>query len=102
MSWLTKQIQKQEWSPYAAGVLLGLVGILTVVFSHKLLGASGGFENLAGAVGKAAAPGLFSNTYFNFVMPAGMTYALSAAGRDILRRHAGRVFQPNLQGPHDG
>jgi len=76
MSWLTKQIQKQEWSPYAAGVLLGLVGILTVVFSHKLLGASGGFENLAGAVGKAAAPGLFSNTYFNFVMPAGITYAL--------------------------
>ena len=38
MSWLTKQIQKQEWSPYAAGVLLGLVGILTVVFSHKLAG----------------------------------------------------------------
>ena len=76
MSWLTKQIQKQEWSPYVAGILLGLVGILTVVFSHKLLGASGGFENLAGAVGKAAAPGLFNNTYFNFVMPAGITYAV--------------------------
>jgi hypothetical protein len=76
MSWLTQQIQKKEWSPYTAGVLLGLVGILTVVFSHKLLGASGGFENLAGAVGKAAAPSLFNNAYFNFVMPAGITYAL--------------------------
>ena len=76
MSWLTKQIQKQEWSPYVAGILLGLVGILTVVFSHKLLGASGGFENLAGVVGKAVAPGVFNNTYFNFVMPAGVTYAV--------------------------
>jgi hypothetical protein len=76
MSWLAKEIQKEEWSPYAAGVLLGLVGILTVVLSGKLLGASGGFENLTGAIGKAVAPAAFNNTYFNFVMPAGVTYAV--------------------------
>jgi hypothetical protein len=76
MSSLAKQIQKEEWSPYAAGVLLGVVGILTVVFSHKLLGASGGFENIAGALGRAVAPQAFGNTYFNFVMPAGITYAV--------------------------
>jgi len=64
------------WSPYAAGALLGVVGILTVVLSHKLLGASGGFENLTGAIGKAIAPAAFNNTYFNFVMPAGITYAV--------------------------
>ena len=43
MNWITKQIRKEEWSPYAAGVLLGIVGILTVVLAHTLLGASGGF-----------------------------------------------------------
>ena len=76
MNWLTKQLQKEEWSPYAAGILLGFVGILTVVLSNKLLGASGGFENAAGAIGKAVAPNAFNNTYFNFVMPAGITYSV--------------------------
>ena len=76
MSWLARQLRKEEWSPYAAGVLLGIVGICTVVFSNKLLGASGGFENLVGAIGKAVAPAAFNNTYFNFVMPAGITYAV--------------------------
>jgi hypothetical protein len=71
-----KQVRKEEWSPYAAGVLLGFVGILTVVLSNKLLGASGGFENLAGLIGKAIAPTAFNNTYFNFVMPAQVTYAV--------------------------
>ena len=76
MNWLMKQVRKEEWSPYAAGVLLGLVGILTVVLSNKLLGASGGFENLAGMIGKAIAPAAFNNTYFNFVMPAQVTYSV--------------------------
>jgi len=76
MNWFTKQISKAEWSPYVAGILLGIVGIFTVVFSHKLLGASGGFENLAGAIGKGIAPAAFNNTYFNFVMPAGITYSV--------------------------
>jgi uncharacterized protein len=76
MSWFAQQLRKEEWSPYAAGVLLGIVGICTVVFSNKLLGASGGFENLVGAIGKAVAPAAFNNAYFNFVMPAGITYAV--------------------------
>jgi hypothetical protein len=76
MNWLTKQLRKELWSPYAAGVLLGLVGISTVVFANKLLGASGGFENLAGMIGKAVAPAAFNNTYFNFVMPSQVTYGL--------------------------
>ena len=76
MKWLTDYICKEEWSPYVAGILLGIVGILTVVLSSKLLGASGGFENVAGMIGKAFAPAAFNNTYFNFVMPAGITYSV--------------------------
>jgi len=76
MSWLSKQFRQAEWSPYAAGVLLGMVGIFTVTFAHKLLGASGGFENIAGMIGKAIAPVAFGNVYFDFVMPAGITYAV--------------------------
>jgi hypothetical protein len=71
MTWFVKQIRKEEWSPYAAGILLGIVGILTVVLAHALLSESGAFENLAAYIGKAISP---SSTYFNYVMPAAITY----------------------------
>jgi hypothetical protein len=74
MEWLRRQPSKELWSPYAAGALLGVVGILTVALSNSLLGASGGFENLAGLIGKAIAPTAFNNVYFNFVMPPGITW----------------------------
>ena len=76
MTWLIAQIKKEEWSPYVAGILLGVVGILAVVLSDSLLGASGAFENLAGLLGQAVAPGLFDNLYFNFVMPPGITWGV--------------------------
>jgi hypothetical protein len=65
---------QEYWSPYLAGGLLGVVGLLAVGLSNHLLGASGGFENLAGLVGKAVAPAAFGNMYFNFVMPAEITW----------------------------
>jgi hypothetical protein len=71
MNWLKKQLSKELWSPYVAGALLGIVGILTVVFGQNLLGASGGFENIAAYIGKIIDP---ANTYFNYIMPAGITY----------------------------
>ncbi len=64
MNWIIQYIKKEEWSPYAAGILLGIVGILAVVLSNSLLGASGAFESLAGLIGKKVAPALFSNTYW--------------------------------------
>lgn len=76
MNWLTKQLHKELWSPYVAGVLLGIVGILAVLLTNRLLGASGAFENLAGMIGKAIAPKPFDNTYFNFIMPPGITWGV--------------------------
>jgi uncharacterized protein len=67
-------LTQETWSPYLAGGLLGVVGLLAVGLSSHLLGASGGFENLAGMAGKAVAPAAFDNVYFNFVMPAGITW----------------------------
>lgn len=76
MNWLRKQLAKELWSPYAAGVLLGVVGVLAVWLSDSLLGASGAFENIAGTLGKAVAPQIFNNMYFNFIMPAGITWGV--------------------------
>jgi uncharacterized membrane protein YedE/YeeE len=76
MNWLKKQFQKELWSPYVAGALLGLVGVLAVWLSDSLLGASGAYENLAGILGQAVAPGLFDNMYFNFIMPPEITWGV--------------------------
>jgi hypothetical protein len=73
MTWLKSQFQKELWSPYSAGILLGITGVLAVWLSDSLLGASGAFENLAGMLGKLVVPKLFSNLYFNFIMPAKIT-----------------------------
>jgi hypothetical protein len=76
MNWIKTQFQKELWSPYTAGVLLGIVGVLAVWISDSLLGASGAFENLAGIIGKAAAPDLFNIMYFNFIMPSQITWGV--------------------------
>jgi uncharacterized membrane protein YedE/YeeE len=76
MKWIKNQFAKETWSPYVAGILLGIVVILAVVLANNLLGASGAFENLAGLIGKVIAPKAFDNMYFNYVMPAGITWSV--------------------------
>jgi len=76
MKQIISYIRREEWSPYVAGTLLGVVGILAVWMSNSLLGASGAFENLVGLAGQAIAPSLFDNMYFNYVMPPGITWGV--------------------------
>jgi hypothetical protein len=76
MKSIVSYIRREEWSPYVAGILLGLVGITAVWASNSLLGASGAFENVVGMIGKAVAPAAFDNLYFNFIMPPGITYSV--------------------------
>lgn len=76
MKFILNYIRKEEWSPYVAGILLGIVGVLAVLLSNSLLGASGAFENIAGLIGKAVAPKAFDNMYFNFIMPPGITWGV--------------------------
>jgi len=73
---IIEYIHRDEWSPYIAGILLGVVGIAAVGISNNLLGASGAFESLIGIIGKAIAPSIFSNTYFNYVVPSEITWAV--------------------------
>ncbi len=80
MKSIINYIRKDEWSPYVAGILLGVVGVLAVWLSNSLLGASGAFENIAGLIGTAVAPKLFDNTYFKFVMPPGITWSVVLLG----------------------
>ncbi|HWQ84831.1 MAG TPA: YeeE/YedE thiosulfate transporter family protein [Anaerolineales bacterium] len=76
MSSFVQQFRKELWSPYVAGIFLGITGILAVWLSDSLLGASGAFENVAGMIGKAIAPETFNNMYFNFIMPPELTWGV--------------------------
>jgi len=74
MKKLVAYLRRPEWSPYVAGALLGVVGVVAVALADKLLGASGAFENVAGMLGQAVAPTAFNNMYFNYVMPPGISW----------------------------
>jgi uncharacterized membrane protein YedE/YeeE len=69
-------IRKEEWSPYIAGILLGVTGVISIWLSDNLLGASGAFENLAGLIGQSLRIPAFNNMYFNFIMPPGITWGV--------------------------
>jgi hypothetical protein len=74
-------IKKDEWSPYIAGILLGLVGILIAVASTILgdpaiaLGASGSFESVFGGLTQLiAADWIAKSVYFRAVRLPGITW----------------------------
>lgn len=69
-------LKKKEWSPYLAGTLLGIVYVASIAVAGIIPGASGAFENLVGLVAQAVYPALANNTYFKFVMPPGITFAV--------------------------
>lgn len=70
-------LRAPAWNPYTAGAALGVLSILALLFTNRLLGASGAFENIAGALMKAIAPGLEQNMHWQFAVPAGLGLGLA-------------------------
>ena len=59
------------WSPYVAGVGLGLVVALSMaLFGHRLSGA-GAYQNLSGYVGRSLIP---DSIYWRHIVPTGVTW----------------------------
>jgi uncharacterized membrane protein YedE/YeeE len=62
---------RRPWSPYAAGVGLGLVVTVSMaLFGHRLSGA-GAYQHLSGFVGRPMAP---DSMYWRHVVPTGVTW----------------------------
>jgi uncharacterized membrane protein YedE/YeeE len=73
MQWLWKMLKKESWSPYLAGVLLGLTGIFSVVAFNRLLSASGPVAILTSTVFNSLFPAAASKSmYFQYIMPSGI------------------------------
>ena len=76
-----RYIRRESWSPYAAGVLLGLLCILSVLLAHRTLGASTGVATLSSDLVNASAPSaVASNMYFKFIITPGLNFEVLLLG----------------------
>lgn len=68
--WLWKRVRAENWSPYIAGILLGLIAIFAVVGGKHLLTASGGIALTASVLMNKIFPAAVENNmYFKYIMP---------------------------------
>lgn len=73
--WVWARLRKENWSPYAAGILLGVAGILAVAIGDHLLSASSGIATIASSLFSALLPGIVSDKmYFKFIYPPGFSW----------------------------
>lgn len=62
---LNKIFRSPRWSPYVAGIGIGVLSWITFAWMGKALGTSTSYVNVAGAVEKVVAPGhVAGNEYF--------------------------------------
>lgn len=74
---LVALLRKESWSPYTAGVLLGLTGILAVLIGNHLLSASGPIALITSTLVNAVNPQAAGrNMYFTYVMPPGISWEI--------------------------
>jgi hypothetical protein len=73
LAWIWTRLRKENWSPYAAGILLGITAILAVAIGDHLLSASGGIATIASSLfSTLPAETTSNNIYFKFIYPPGL------------------------------
>lgn len=81
------------WSPYLVGALIGVLTMLTLIFSKKPVGASSAYADLAGMIGRLVAPRhIASLKYYQEHKPAvswTLVFVLGAIGGALLAAWSG-------------
>jgi hypothetical protein len=74
-------LEAREWSPYAAGALLGIVvAVSMAAFGHRLSGG-GAYQQMAVPAGRALS---HASVYFNRVLPGAARWELSGLAGALL------------------
>jgi uncharacterized membrane protein YedE/YeeE len=77
-SWIIERIRKEHWSPYAAGILLGITCILTVLLANRTLGASFGIASITSTLLHWVAPQAADQSmYFKFIATPGFNWEIA-------------------------
>jgi len=70
------KMKEKVWSPWAAGVLLGLTAIASYVLVDKTVGSSGGIESIDSILLKTFHLNLANSMYFKFQMPPVVSFQI--------------------------
>ncbi len=77
ISRVASALRRENWSPYAAGVLLGITGILAVLLGQHLLSAAGPLASITSLLVHTADPlAADANMYFRFVVPPAVDWSV--------------------------
>lgn len=71
-----KKMKVKIWSPWSAGVLLGLTATASYVLLNKTIGSSGGLENISSMLLKLFHSNLANSMYFKFQMPPILSFQI--------------------------
>lgn len=73
-----------QWSPYLAGIGIGILTILTFKFSDKPVGASSAYATISGIVGKLVSPMHTMNLKYFKENPPSVNWELIFVGSAVL------------------
>jgi uncharacterized protein len=71
-----EKMKEKVWSPWAAGVLLGLTAVASYVLVDKTIGSSGGIESIDSILLKIFHSNLANSMYFKFQMPPVLSFQI--------------------------
>ncbi|WP_407308471.1 YeeE/YedE thiosulfate transporter family protein [Desulfosporosinus sp. SB140] len=71
-----EKMKEKVWSPWAAGVLLGLTAVASYVLVDKTIGSSGGIESIDSILLKKFHFSLANSMYFKFQMPPVVSFQI--------------------------
>ena len=71
-----KSMKEKVWSPWAAGVVLGLTAVGSYVLVGKTIGSSGGIENIDSILLKAFDSSWANLMYFKYQMPPVVSFQI--------------------------
>ncbi|MDA8441899.1 MAG: YeeE/YedE thiosulfate transporter family protein [Peptococcaceae bacterium] len=69
-------MKEKTWSPWVAGVVLGIAGIGTYVLADKTIGSSGGLESIDSILGHTFHLPWANSMYFRFQMPPVISFQI--------------------------
>jgi len=71
-----EKMKEKIWSPWSAGVLLGLTATASYVLLDKTIGSSGGIESIDSILLKLFHSSLANSMYFKFQMPPVLSFQI--------------------------
>lgn len=67
-------LTRKTWSPYTAGIIIGLLQIPALLLANTMLGASSSFVTMGGSIASVVDPSLAANSYIKGYLSSAKDY----------------------------